>query len=259
MKEIEKIMEYYLNPEREFMFGTEVRRAMIAFIGGPQPLSPTAFSYFADWFLFDFTFAGGVPPVRRFPEANPLNLPANELAAYTELAEHNLFDFFEVSGLSKQRATFTNVRDGAVYTIMLPSGIRIRNGDVIVCRIGRIRERWEMCFLDPIALPAPSLRDKQRMKTDFPVLNSQVVYHEIISREHIDAGSVPPLTVTDIGKETKLVTGGIPSADDDCAVCQAMKRARAEGKALSEKELRAAIVEQNAKQNEKRSSKKTEN
>lgn len=181
--EFKTVFEYYLNPEREILFGTEIRRAMTEFAGTLPPIPPVALPFFADWFLFDFSLAGGEPPVRRFPKANPANLSAEALEPFTELALHNRFDFFLVSELTKQSVVCESVRDGSRYEIVR-GGMQTNKGDVVVCRIGRARGIWEVLNLDPIGM-SPSPRDLARMKTEFPLFDSRVAYHTIVA-----AGSV---------------------------------------------------------------------
>lgn len=251
--EFKTVFEYYLNPEREILFGAEIRRAMTEFAGAPPPMPLPALPYFADWFLFDFAFAGGKPPVRRFPKANPLNLSAEELEPFSERAEHNRFDFFFVSALTKERMTCTSVRDGSRY-LVARGGMRTAEGEVVVCRIGRARGQWEVLNLDPIAMPNPSARDRERMKTGFPVFTAQVAYRDIAASGDIEgaraapdavpnavhtADSNPVVLTASMGKDA-------PQEEfDNCAVCRLLKRCKEESRNPSEAELKRAMDEAN--------------
>ncbi len=185
MEEFQTVCEYYLNPERAILFGTEIYRAMDEFSVSPGPFPPAALSYFADWFLFDFAFAGGEPPIRRFPKANPRNLSPEELLPFGELADNNRFDFFRISALTKHDMIFESVRSGERFEVVR-AGMRAGEDDVAVCRIGRAGGKWEVLTPAPIAMSAPSKPDIKRMKTHFPILNSRIVFHEIVAGGYVD-------------------------------------------------------------------------
>lgn len=248
--EFKTVFEYYLNPEREILFGAEVRRAMTAFAGAPPPMPIPALPYFADWFLFDFPFAGGEPPVLRFPKANPLNLSAEALAPFNELAEYNRFDFFSVSALTKERMTCASVRDGSRYSVAR-GGMQTAEGEVVVCRIGRARGIWEVLNLDPIAMQRTSARDRERMKTGFPIFNAQVAYREIVAAGSVEGAgassdTLPPHVahISDSNSVVLTASAGknAPQEEfDNCAVCRLLKRCKEEGHNPSEAELKRAM------------------
>ncbi len=249
MKEIEILYEYYLNPERASMFGADVKRAMNEFMGGSRLLSATAFPHFSDWFIFDFKLSDGLTPVRRFSETSLHPMTSEERAVYKEIAEHNAFDFFEVSDAKKQNATFTGVRDRKRYEVAFPGNAEMDNGDIIVCRIARVRGKWHIVSSDPIGMSSPSARDKRRMEREFPTFNPRVIYHEIVSAEDV-IGSLQKfgMSTDDLGNGTTLISGGDHSEDDNCPVCQTVRAAKEKGCTPTKEELTRAFKKANGRQ-----------
>lgn len=96
----------------------------------------------------------------------------------------------------------------------------------------------------------PGARDKRHMREDFPVFDSQVVWREIVTANAVllDAEATADGEMLVSG----FATGGSHQEDDNCAICQAMRKAKAEGRQLTHKELTDAFAEANKEKNKKR-------
>lgn len=251
MDEIEILYEYYLNPERASMFGAEVKNAMNEFIGNTVPLPFAAFPHFSDWFIFDFQLSGGLTPARRFSETSLRPMTNEDRAVYKEIAEHNVFDFFEVSDVKKRTAVFTSVRDQKRYRVVFPKRAAMDNRDIVVCRIVQAYGEWHIASTDAIGMPSPSARDKRRMAREFPVLDPRVVYHEIVAPQGVmENTGMTGVSVEDFGNGITLASGGDHTEDDNCPVCQAVRFTKTRGRAPTAEELDRAFKKANGKQSD---------
>ena len=203
---IERIIEHYLNPERAWMFGTEVIRAMAEFMGEPTaPMPPHASPYFADWFLFDFRFTDGQIPLIRYRGLNPHSLGEEELALLDEIAAHNRFDFFQVKKLHRKYFDADSVRSGDRFRIEEKPETSINLGDIVVTRLARMGGAWRIVSLDTLGMPNPSARDLARMQNAFPVLDPRLVFQEIVAPEMADT----EVSVDELEGGMAHVIGGI--------------------------------------------------
>ncbi len=241
----EKTLDYFLHPQNAWLYAQDVHRAMTEFSGSPDPIAEQAFDFFLDWLAFDFAWRHGQTLLQYAVESNPMQYPDPELAAVREITEHNRYDFFEVLERGKRDGTLLeSVRSGERY--LLPASQRMRKvrvGEVIVCRLAQVGGEWRLMMDQGVGMYRPSRRDKRHMQEDFPVFNSQVVWRDIVRANAIllDAQATQDGEMLVSG----FAPGGSHQEDDDCAICQAMRKAKEEGRKLSHKELTDAFAEAN--------------
>ncbi len=245
---IAQALDYFLDPEHGWMFGQDIQRALVEFMGNSGQISEEAFGYFMEWFLFEHVLRNGKTPLQYFAQENPLKFSEETVRLYAEMDKTQHYDFFEVLSITKNKALeLRSVRDGRRYAVsekMATSGPRV--GDVIVCRVGKVGEVWELISSDPIAMPKPSKNDIRRMREEFPIVNPKIVYHEIFDPEMIDPVD---FSMEQLEEGSALVSGakgGMPEDGfDDCAVCQLTRKAKEGGRQPTQQELKAAIDEVN--------------
>ena len=248
---LEKTLDYFLHPQNSWLYGQDVHRAMTAFSGSPDPIPEHGFDFFLDWFGFDFQFRPDQNLLRYASASNPMQLGDDDVAALREVSENNRYDFFEVMSSGKHIPTeLKSVRDGSCYTLPASERIRkVRVGEVIVCRLGQMRGEWHLMMDQGVGMYRPSKRDKRHMREDFPIFNSQVVWREIVTANAVllnaEATSDGEMLVSG------FAPGGSHQEDDDCAICQAMRKAKAEGRSLTHKELTDAFAEANRDKKQK--------
>ena len=242
---LEKTLDYFLHPQNSWLYGQDVHRAMTAFSGSPDPVPEHGLDFFLDWFAFDFQFRPGQNLLRYASVSNPMQLGDDDIAALREIAEHNRYDFFEVMSSGKKIATeLKSVRDGSCYALPASERMRkVRVGEVVVCRLGKIRSEWHLMTDQGVGMYRPRAKDRRRMRNDFPIFNSQVVWRDIVRANAIllDAQATSDGEMLVSG----FVPGGSHQEDDDCAICQAMQKAKAEGRSLTHQELTDAFAEAN--------------
>ena len=253
---LEKTLDYFLHPQNSWLYGHDVQRAMTAFSGSPDPVPEHGLDFFLDWFAFDFQFRPGQNLLRYANASNPMQLSDEEIAALREITEHNRYDFFEVmssgrlqvpmpaSSAKKIVTELKSVRDGSCYALPASERMRkVRVGEVVVCRLGKIRSEWHLMMNQGVGMYRPRAKDRRRMRNDFPIFNSQVVWRDIVRANAIllDAQATSDGEMLVSG----FVPGGSHQEDDDCAICQAMRKAKAEGRSLTHKELTDAFAEAN--------------
>ena len=247
---IGQVLDYFLDPEHGWMFGRDIQQALVEFMGNSMQISEEASGYFTEWFLFDYSFRNGKTPLQYFMQENPLKLSEKDILLYTELNKTQHHDFFEVLSIIQDKTLMLrSVRDGRTYEASERSttnGPQI--GDVLVCRIGKIDEVWELVSNNALTLPNPSKKDLRRMQEQFPILNPKIVYHEIIEPEMIDPVN---FSMEQLQEGAALISGAegdMPDDGfDDCAVCQLMRKAKKEGRQPSQVELESAMREANQK------------
>ncbi len=247
---IEQVCDQYLNPKNAWMYEREVHLAMDEFLGAAKsgPLPEAALSFFADWFVFDFPMFGTQTPLMRFFEMNPLNLSSDELGACKRIIDTNRYDFFEVIRNSSGNIRIRSVRNAEEFDVLDPT-MQCPVGDVFASRIINAGGGWRIASIDPIGLPSPSKKDKARMKSEFPVLDSRIVYQEIVALG--DADMEIPLGLEKVEGDLVVSTGGNAHADDGCAVCVLLERAKKEKRTPTEKEIIRAFKEAGQKKSKK--------
>lgn len=244
-KILEKTLDYFLHSQNAWLYGQDVHRAMTTFSGTPDPLPERSLDFFIDWFAFDFQFRPDQTLLQYACGSNPMQSGDEDLAVLREIAEHNHYDFFEVVSSGKKIPTdLKSVRDGNTYT--LPSSERIRKvsvGEVIVCRLAQMNGAWHLMMDQGIGMYRPGARDKRHMREDFPVFNAQVVWRDIVSANAVllDAEAMPDGEMLVSG----FAPGGSHAEDDDCPICRAMRKEKAEGRSLTHEELTNAFAEVN--------------
>ena len=242
---LEKTLDYFLHPQNSWLYGQDVQRAMTAFSGSPDPVPEHGLDFFLDWFAFDFQFRPGQNLLRYANASNPMQLSDEDIAALREITEHNRYDFFEVMSSGKRIPTeLKSVRDGSCYMLSLGERIqKARVGEVIVCRIAQMRGRWYLMTDQGIGMYCPGARNKRRMCKDFPVLDSHIAWQKLVLPDanffDVEATSDREMLVSG------FAPGGSHQEDDDCSICQAMRKAKAEGRSLTHKELTDAFAEAN--------------
>jgi hypothetical protein len=248
---LEGTLDYFLNPQNSWLYGHDVKRAMAAFSGSPNPIPKHGLGFFLDWFTFDFEFRPGQKLLQYACDSNPMQLKDEDIAALREVTEHNRYDFLEVISFGKNKSTeLKSVRDESLYALSTSNRIRnVRVGEVIVCRLGRIRGEWHIMMDQGVGMYRPCAADRRHMRKDFPLFNSQIVWREIITANAV-------LTDAEATADGEmLVSGFAPGSsrqeDDNCPICQAMRRAKAEGRSLTHKEITEAFAEAN-KNNKRR-------
>lgn len=248
---LEKTLDYFLHPQNSWLYGQDVHRAMTAFSGSLDPLPERSLDFFLDWFGFDFAFRSGQSLLKYACDSNPMQLGVEDLAALREIAEHNRYEFFEVVARARRATELQSVRDGSRYALANPERLRkVRVGEVIVCRLGRIQGGWHLMMDQGVGMYRPGASDKSRMQKGFPVLNSQVVWREIVSANAVllDAEVMPDGEM--------LVSGFAPGSshqeEDDCPICRAMRKAKTEKRKLTHQELTDAFAEANKEKDRKR-------
>ena len=244
---IARALDYYLAPDKKWAFGAEVNRAIADFFESPHPsLNEDNAGHFTEWFLFDFRFSDGTTPLESFCRLNPLELPAEELKIYLAM-QQNHYDFWEIANIAKDHGmTLVSVRNGKRIEVQEKTATQDAHiGDVFLCRVVNVGDHWEIASADALGLSVPSAHDRKQMQKHFPILNSKVVYHEIVLPMREDSMS---LQTDDIGNGKTIVTGsfGAPQEElDDCPVCMLMKRVREEDRQPTESELQKAFDEAN--------------
>lgn len=242
---LEKTLDYFLHPDNAWLYGHDVHRAMTAFSGSPAPLPEHGADFFLDWFTFDFQFRPAQNLLRYASASNPMQLSEEEIVTLREIAENNRYDFFEVISSGKKIPTeLTSVRDGNRYTLSRAERMRkVRVGEVVVCRIARMHGEWHLMMDQGVGMYRPGARDRRRMREDFPIFDSQVVWLDIVRANAV------LLNAEATADGEMLVSGFAPGGshreDDNCAICQAMRKAKAEGRSLTHKELTDAFAEAN--------------
>ncbi|MDO8553134.1 MAG: hypothetical protein Q7S01_06475 [bacterium] len=248
---LEKTLDYFLHPKNSWLYGHDVQRAMTAFSGSPDPLPVHGLDFFIDWFAFDFQFRPDKNLLRYAGESNPMQFGDDELAALREIAENNRYDFFEAISFGKKIPTeLKSVRDGNSYVLSTENRIRkVRVGEVVVCRIGRVGDAWHLMMDQGVGMYRPGARDRRHMRKDFPVFNSQVVWREIVSANAVllDAEAMPDGEMLVSG----FAPGNSHQEDDDCPICRAMRKAKAEKRKLTHQELTDAFAEANKEKDKK--------
>lgn len=244
-KILEKTLDYFLHPQNAWLYGQDVRRAMTTFSGTPDPLPERSLDFFIDWFAFDFQFRSDKNILKYACGSNLMQLGNEDLEALREIVEHNHYDFFEVVSCGKSRAIeLKSVRDGSSYALPKSERIRkVRVGEVIVCRIAQMHGTWHLMMDQGVGMYRPSARDRRHMREDFPVFNSQVVWRDVVSANAV-------LLDTEATADGEMLVsgfapGGSHAEDDDCPICRAMRKAKAEGRPLTHKELTDAFAEAN--------------
>lgn len=238
---IEHVCEQYLNPNNAWMFRDEVHRAMSEFLGSDSPLPPRALPFFIDWFVFDFPMFGSETPIVRFHSMNPLDLEPAILLSCKKIIEANAFDFFEVVEYRQGGDMKLRGLRGTGEYVIPDTVIESARGDVIVSRIVPMGGHWEIASADPIGMPAPSKRDARSMQNGFPVLDSRVVYHEIVAAGYVDM----PYDIETL-ENGAIVTAGASGgehADDGCPVCVLLRTAKQQKRTPTEEEVRRAFKE----------------
>lgn len=252
---IDRILEHFLNPERAWVFGYQVQRAITEFSGEKGPMSPDGFEHFLDWFLFNFEYQPGETPLAYSLRANPLKFTDAELVQLREIIERNHFGYFEVLASRRDGMTFKGVEDGESYEIAdTEAAPESRAGDVFLCRIAPVGGVWRVVNTSALAL-RPTARDWRRIRAQ-PLRDSREAYREIV----LDGTELPDLSTLDVGGGQALISSGAegwsPEEDDDCAICRLMRQAKAEGREPSRPELMRAFREANASPREKRGKKR---
>jgi hypothetical protein len=246
---IEPLLEEYLNPARASQYGLDVQKAIFEFIGKSRQMSEEAFSYFTDWFVFEYVMQNGMRVIESFARENPLNLPAEKIEMYRSVAKDNRYDFFEVTHAEKGFLRLVSMRDNETYDVLLQGKIhQAENRDVVICRIGKAGGLWYM-LSDSLGLPNPSQKDREQMLAMFPVPSPKLTYEEIVAPEMANDFS---LDVENLGEGQALVTGGDPHADDGCPICELTKKAKTEGRQPSMDELMRAFEEANSQGRDKK-------
>lgn len=242
---ISQVLDYYFVPEHDFMFGSDIERAMADFFGDPHGyIDKEASGYFTDWFLSDFVLMNGKTPIKYFYDTNPLKLPIEELQMYETMIKNNRYDFFEVKSVRRGKGmTLKSVRDGEEFKIYEKSATNDTVlGDVFLCRIIKMGDRWEIASGGTLAMSKPSARDRQRMKHDFSVLDPKIVYREIVLPERRAVGDIKTEMIAGGGTLMTGMTGNVSQEEeDDCAVCQSTKAAKQKGRAPTMDELKEAL------------------
>lgn len=242
---LEKTLDYFLHPQNGWLYGQDVHRAMTEFSGSPDPIPEHGLDFFLDWFGFDFEFRPGQTLLKYASDSNPMQLNDGDITALQGIAENNRYDFFEVVSSGKHISTeLKSMRDGNSYALSSTNRIRkVRVGEVIVCRIAQMQGAWHLMMDQGVGMYRPSARDKRRMREDFSVFNSQVAWREIVSADAV----LLDAEATVDGE--MLVSGFAPQSshkeEDNCAICQAMRKAKAEKRPLTHKELTDAFAEAN--------------
>ena len=248
---LEKTLDYFLHPQNSWLYGHDVQRAMTVFSSSPNPLPEHCIDFFLDWFAFDFQFRPSQNLLRYASAFNPMQLGDEDIAALQEIAEHNRYDFFEVVSAGKRISTeLKSVRDESSYTLPASERIRkVRIGEVIVCRLGRMHGEWHLMMDQGVGMYRPGSKDRRRMRKDFPVFNSQVVWREIVSANAVllDAEATADGEMIVSG----FAPGGSHTEDDNCAICQAMRKAKSENRQLTHEELTNAFAEANKDKKQK--------
>jgi len=251
---LEKTLDYFLHPQNSWLYGQDVQRAMTAFSRSPDPIPEHGLDFFLDWLAFDFQFRPDKNLLRYAAASNPMQLSDEEITALQEVAENNRYDFFEVVSAGKKISTeLKSMRDGNLYTLPASERIRkVRVGEVIVCRLAQMRGEWHLMMDQGVGMYRPSKRDKRRMREDFPVFDSQVVWRDIVRANAVllDAEATSDGEMLVSG----FAPGGSHQEDDNCPICQAMRKAKAEGRQLTHKELTDAFAEANKDKDKNRKS-----
>jgi hypothetical protein len=251
---IEPILEEYLNPERDWKYANDVKRAINEFIGAPIQMPDSAFPFFADWFVFDYIAEDGRRILEKFVADNPTNLFPEIRTGYRDMLAENCFDFFDITRAFKRKVDLVRIRDGRTYTVRLPGKPhRMKTSDVLAGRIGKAGNEWWMLSFDPLAIARPSKSDRKRLLQVFPVPDSKFLYHEIVAPD-LQEYLAPDMNFDElkIPGGTTLITGGDPHLDDGCPVCEYTKKLKAEGREPNPKELQKAFEEVNTMQQQKR-------
>lgn len=252
-KILEPVCEYYFNPRNSLLFGNEVLRALTEFWDEQTPLPEAGLYLFSDWFLFDFPLFGKESALANFCRANPLRLAEKETDLYKKILLGNRFDFFEVSeDCKKDILELTAMHGGERFKVRVKKTRRLPGkGGVIICRIIPVGDFYEIASVDPIAMDKPTAKDKMRMRNEFPVSDSKIIFHEIIKPD-----LVPDIKMAteQFGDGKTLFTAGEVGGkeSDGCPVCVLMEKAKAEGRQPTEKEMQKAFEEANKKPHGKR-------
>ncbi|MFA6552250.1 MAG: hypothetical protein WCT19_01990 [Candidatus Paceibacterota bacterium] len=259
---LDPIHEYYINPDNALLFGGEVRRAMVEFLGKERPMPEIAFFHFVDWFMFDFPLFGKETPIKNFYRTNPLKYSKEKLLEYEAIERGSLFDFFEIiENKRKNILILKAMHSGGQFEVFEDEAKNLPGkGGVIITRLIPILDHYEIATLDPIAMDKPSSKDLARMKNEFPVSDSRIIYHEIVSQEFQDGNLEleKSLKMDEFGNRRVLITGGNPDADrhenggDGCPICVLMDKAKKEGRNLTEAELTRAFNQANLEQQNKK-------
>lgn len=242
MELLDKVLDYFLNPEHAWMFGRDVHRAMTEFSGSATPMSEDSFEHFLDWFLFDFKYRKNETPLAYARRTNPLKFSDNELAQIQDIVARTRFGYFEVTAAKRDRMTFVEIGSGERFeiadTVAAPTAAE---GDVFLCRIAPVGDTWRVTNSSALAI-RPTARDRKLIRST-PIRNSREAYREIV-RHGVE---LPNLSAIGLGDEKRLVSGGLPDwspdEDDDCPVCRVMRQAKAENRQPLQQELMAAFEE----------------
>ncbi len=240
---VEPILEEYMHPARAWKYRSQIDRAITEFLGHPSHMPPAAAPHFADWLVFDFVTQDGISIIEKFVQENPAGLSSEELRSYEEACANNRYDFFEVTGVHNLVLDLKSLRDGRSYAAhLLGDEHKVQKKDVVVCRIAKVSDTWWILSNDMLGFPRPSRKGKQHMLRAFPIMDPKFIYAEIVSREKEVS---LPMCTEKISDGEMLFSGCDTHEDDDCQICEYMKKVRTEGRAPNHDELMCAFDEAN--------------
>lgn len=241
---ISQVLDYYFNPDQQFLFGAEVIRAMDEFFGkGKEPMNSESMGHFSEWFIFDFTLKTGETPLQYFCDKNPLKMHSGDISVLKSMQEDNIYDIFEIVRLKTGKCmTLHQIRTSKTYEVYEKTATRqLRKGDSFICRVINVGDGYEMAGGSVLPLPRFGKGAKEILSNTKDRLTPKDVYKMILGMEKAE--------VQEMGDGSVLVTGGLndgPQEEyDNCAVCQLTKRCKAEGRKPTHKELMKAMEEAN--------------
>jgi len=247
---VTRILDYYMSPDGALMFfKKDIERAFEEFFDGkpdfPPPLD--AVGHFNEWFLFDFKLSTVETPLEYFYNKNPLRLSPEELIEYKDMQE-NVYDIFEVKDVYKNKGlSLYSVRSEKKYEVREKSATDdLHKGDLLVCRIIKIDDHYELAGGSSFVLQPGEKGVDTFTADETSEINPKIIFHALIA-QNSESNFREDKIVDD---DALLVSGSLDGRlsqeeDDDCAVCQLMRKTREEGRQPTREELERAMKEAN--------------
>lgn len=249
---ITQILDYYMSPENLWMFRAEVDSALYDFFGGkiPRPLTNDANGHFNEWFLYDFHLSMGQTPLEYFYSKNPLRLKPDKLAEYESMKE-NIYDIWEVKEVHKNKGLIlSNVRSGIEYEVKEKAAtLELQKGDVVVLRVVKTGNHWEIAGGSSFFFTTSDKNAKKFIKEFKRIpgeIDPMIAYHVFTEKQQKQDFKKDKIADSN---EDVLVSGSFDGSpiqeDDNCAVCQLMRKTQKEGRQPERKEIMDAMEKVN--------------
>ena len=247
---ITRILDYYMSPDNLWIFRAEVDRALRDFFRGktPQSFSNDVTGHFNEWFLYDFHLSMGQTPLEYFCSKNPLRLSSDELAEYESMKE-NIYNIWEVKEVRKNKGlTLVDVRSKEEYKVKENAAtLELQKEDMVILRVVKVSDCWEISGGSSFLLPVSDKNTKFFLK-EFKEIEGEInpmMIYQVFSKNS-PTQDFKKDRIADTDGEV-LVSGSFDGSpiqeDDNCAVCQLMRKTQKEGRQPAKKELMEAMEE----------------